>query len=63
MLAEPAARTGQVDLEEIFLVHWNSFRTSLPEVVVSHLVRTNVWEALSCKSLRVLDREDGADVW
>ncbi|MDI9898375.1 WYL domain-containing protein [Rhodococcus sp. IEGM 1409] len=63
VLAEPAVRDVQVDLEAAFLVHWDSFRNSLPKVVVSCLVREDVWEALSAKSLRVHSREGGADGW
>ncbi len=63
VLDEPAVRAAQVDLEAAFLVHWNSFRNSLPKVVVSCLVREDGWDALSGKSLRVHHREDGANGW
>lgn len=63
VLDEPAVRADQVDLEAAFLLHWNSFRNSLPKVVVSCLVREDGWDALSGKSLRVHHREDGPDGW
>ncbi len=63
VLPEPAVRDTHVDLEAAFLVHWKSFRNSLPKVVVSCLVREDMWELLSCNSIRVHNHEDGPDGW
>jgi predicted DNA-binding transcriptional regulator YafY len=63
VLAEPAARPADIDLEAAFLAHWASFRSSLPKVTVTCLVRGPTWESLSRKAIRVLSHEDGPDGW
>lgn len=63
VLAEPAERPADVDLEAAFLAHWASFRGSLPRVTVSCLVRDEGWERLGGTALRVLDRQAGPEGW
>jgi len=63
VLAEPAARPADVDLEAAFRTHWRSFRSSLPKVTVTCLVRDDAWETLSRKALGPLSREVGPDGW
>ncbi|RGP44405.1 MULTISPECIES: helix-turn-helix transcriptional regulator [unclassified Rhodococcus (in: high G+C Gram-positive bacteria)] len=63
VLAEPAIRAVDVDLEANFLLHWNAFRKSFPKVLVSCLVRENVWDSVAGKSLRVHHREGGVEGW
>ncbi len=63
VLSEPATRPADVDLEAAFLAHWASFRSSLPKVTVTCLVRDDSWESLSAKALRTLNREAGPAGW
>ncbi|OYD66809.1 helix-turn-helix transcriptional regulator [Rhodococcus sp. OK302] len=63
VLTEPATRASEVDLESAFLVHWNSFRSSLPKVIVACMIRDDAWETLSGKSLRILEHEVEPDGW
>jgi len=63
VLAEPAARPADVDLEAAFLANWASFRSSLAKVTVTCLVREDAWKPLSDTVTRVLGREAGPDGW
>lgn len=63
VLAEPATRPAQVDLEAAFLAHWASFRNSLPKVTVTCSVHDDAWEALSNTALRTLSRTVEVDGW
>ncbi|KAA0021401.1 helix-turn-helix transcriptional regulator [Antrihabitans cavernicola] len=63
VLAEPAQRPADVDLEAAFLAHRSSFRTSLPVVTVSCVVRADTWEKLSRRAVRTIDYDDEVDGW
>jgi len=63
VLTEAATRPAGVDLEAALLVHWASFRNSLPKVTVTCLVHDDAWESLSRTALRTLSREVGVGGW
>lgn len=63
VLREPARRSADVDLEAAFAAHWASFRSSLPKVTVTCLVRDDIWESLSSKSFRTVARRMERDGW
>jgi len=63
VLAEPARRPADVDLEAAFLAHWASFRNSLPKVTVTCLVRDDTWEPLSGTARRTVSRQGEPDGW
>ena len=63
VLAEPARRPPDVDLEAAFLAHWASFRSSLPKVTVTCLVRDDAWESLSGTALRSVGRQGEPYGW
>jgi len=63
VLAEPAVRPADVDLEAAFLAHWESFRSSLPKVAVTCLVREDNRESLVRNALRPIGHEIRADGW
>ena len=63
VLAEPAARPADVDLEAAFLAHWASFRGSLPKVTVTCLIREDSLDSLSRNALRLHSHEVGPDGW
>ena len=63
VLAVPASRPPDVDLEAAFGAHWASFRSALPTVTVTCLVRDDAWESLTHSSLAVSHQERTAGGW